>query len=210
VPQKEYIIPEQYYINKILDGYNLTDKLSNAEATLLGLISEQPMYPYQIEQQIKYREMRAWTDLSMSSIYKLLQKLENNTLINRRDEVSPENRLQKIYTITDKGKKALQEKIKTLLSNPEHTKWQIDIGTYNIDLIEPDEAYTALIKYRSGLEEKIECYEALLKFLQDEGCPIHRYAIASRPLFLLKAEIQWVDAFLNQLNLKPKTKKDTP
>ncbi len=183
-------------------------KISNVEAALLGLLSEQPMYPYQIEQQVKYRDMRFWTDLSMSSIYKLLKKLEKATLITRRDEISPENRLQKIYTISEEGKKALQEKIETLLSEPEHIKWQIDIGTYNINLISPEKVQTVLTKYRLALQKKIECYEALLKFLQDEECPTHRFAITSRPIFLLKAETQWVDVFLKQLDLQQKTKKD--
>jgi len=36
-------------------------EIPNAEATLLGLLSEQPMYPYQIEQEVKYRGMRFLT-----------------------------------------------------------------------------------------------------------------------------------------------------
>ena len=49
-------------------------EISNAETTLLGLLSEQSMYPYQIEQEVKYRGMRFWTELAMSSIYKLHQQ----------------------------------------------------------------------------------------------------------------------------------------
>lgn len=175
-------------------------EISNAEAVLLGLLSEQPMYPYQIEQQVKYRDMRFWTDFSMSSIYKLLQKLEKATLITRKDEISPENRLQKIYTVSKEGKKALQEKIEALLSEPEHIKWQIDIGTYNINLVSPEKVQRVLTEYRLALQKKIECYEELLKFLQNEECPAYRFGIASRPIFLLKAEIQWLDEFLKLLS----------
>jgi len=50
--------------------------LTNAEAALLGLLSERPMHPYQIEKEVRSRDMRFWTELSMSSIYKLLRKLE--------------------------------------------------------------------------------------------------------------------------------------
>jgi len=175
--------------------------ISNSEAALLGLLSEQPMYPYQIEQQVKYRDMRSWTDLSMSSIYKLLQKLEKTSLISRKDEVSTENRIQKIYTISEEGKKALQEKIQTILSEPEHKKWQIDIGTYNLNLIPKENIQAALTKYRQALQKTIQEYEALLKFLQDEECPNYRYGVAERPIFLLKGEIQWVDYFLKQQNL---------
>jgi DNA-binding PadR family transcriptional regulator len=183
-------------------------EISNSEAALLGLLSEQPMYPYQIEQQVKYRDMRSWTDLSMSSIYKLLQKLEEKQLINRKDEVSQENRIQKTYTITQEGKQALQEKIITLLTEPEHTKWQIDIATYNLNLISTGKAQTALTEYRKKIEKKIQEYEALLKFLQDEECPNYRFAVASRPIFLLKGELQWVDAYLDQLSLSENNQED--
>jgi DNA-binding PadR family transcriptional regulator len=174
-------------------------EISNAETALLGMLSEQPMYPYQIEQQVKYRDMRFWTDLSMSSIYKLLQKLEEAALITRKNEISPENRLQKIYTISEEGKRALQGKIEALLSEPEHIKWQIDIGTYNLNLISKEKTQIALTKYRSALQKKIQEYEALLKFLQDEECPAYRFGVASRPIFLLKAEIHWVGEFLDLL-----------
>ena len=36
-------------------------EITKAEAILLGLLSEQSMYPYQIEQEVKYRDMRFWT-----------------------------------------------------------------------------------------------------------------------------------------------------
>jgi len=176
-------------------------KISNAEAALLGLLSEQPMYPYQIEQQIKYRDMRFWTELSLSSIYKLLQKLEKDALVIRKDEISPENRLRKLYTISDKGKKLLEEKIEALLSEPEHIRWQIDIGTYNSNLLSPKKVHAALLRYRAALEKKVSEYKALLKFLQEEECPTYRFAVANRPIFLLKGEIQWVDSYIKDLRL---------
>jgi DNA-binding PadR family transcriptional regulator len=179
-----------------------TIKISNSEAALIGLLSEQPMYPYQIEQQVKYRDMRSWTDLSMSSIYKTLQKLEQKGLLTRKDEVSSENRIQKIYTISKQGEKALQEKIETLLSEPEHKKWQIDIGTYNLNLIPKEKAQAAFTKYRQALQKKIQEYEALLKFLQDEECPSYRFNVASRQMFLLNGELRWIDTCLEQQNLQ--------
>ncbi len=180
------------------------ENVSNAEAALLGLLSEQPMHPYQIEQEVKYRDMRFWTELSMSSIYKLLRKLEKDGLVTRTDEISSENRLRKLYSLSDEGKRLLKEKIQALLSQPEHVRWQIDIGTYNSNLLPDKEAHAALLKYREALEKKITEYEALLKFLQEHGCPAYRFAVAIRPVFLLKGEIQWVDSFTKQLELNSK------
>jgi len=174
-------------------------EITKAEATLLGLLSEQPMYPYQIEQEVKYRDMRFWTELSMSSIYKLLRKLEKDNLVTRTNEVSSENRIHTLYTLSDKGKNQLQKKIESLLSEPEHMRWQIDIGIYNRNLLSDKKVQVALGKYRISLEKKIREYKALLKFLQDSKCPSYRFDVAARPIFLLKGELNWVDSILKQL-----------
>ncbi len=173
-------------------------KISNAEAALLGLLSEQPMHPYQIEQEVECRSMRDWTELSMSSIYKLLAKLEKEGLVLRTDEVSPENRLRKQYSVSEEGKKALQAKLVELLSEPEHLRWQVDIGTYNSGLLPDATVRNSLNEYRKALEKSVKCYDELHKFLKDSGCPAHRFAIAARPKFLLRGEIEWVDSYLAQ------------
>lgn len=183
-----------------LNNKNMENKsISNAEAALLGLISEGPMHPYQIEQEVKYRDMRFWTELSMSSIYKLLRRLEKEGLVSREDKVSPENRLRKLYSISKEGKKALKMKIEHILSVPEHTRWQVDIGMYNLNLISDNKVWDSLSKYKIALQEKVKCYHDLLKFLQEANCSNHRFEIAKRPVYLLEAEIKWVDSYLNLL-----------
>ncbi len=178
-------------------------ELSNAEAALLGLLSEEPMYPYQIEQEVKFRDMRYWTELSMSSIYKLLKKLENESFVSLTSKISKENRLRKYYSISSTGKKALKSKLTSLLNEPEHMRWQVDIGIYNCDLLPAKKVEAALKKYRSALEEKIKGYKDLLRFLKDHNCPAHRFGVATRPGFLLKGEIDWIDSYLAQLKKKP-------
>ena len=49
--------------------------LTDAELTLLGPLCEEPMHAWQIEKAIQYRDMRQWTDLSQSMIYKQLRAL---------------------------------------------------------------------------------------------------------------------------------------
>lgn len=176
------------------------DDISNAEAALLGLLSEGPMYPYQIEQEVQYREMRFWTELSMSSIYKLLNNLEKKGFVERSNEISPENRLRKLFSISDTGKKALQIKLEKLLGEPEHVRWQVDIGTYNCDLLPEKTVRKSLKEYRKALEKNIKGYEDLQQFLRDSGCPAHRLGIATRSIFLLKGEIEWVDSYLTLLS----------
>lgn len=173
--------------------------LSSAEAALLGLLAEKPMHPYQIEQEVRYRDMRSWTELSMSSIYKLLRKLEKEGLVLKKIEKSPENRLRKGYSLSGEGERRLQAKVRELLSEPEHTRWRVDIGTYNGNLVPEKVIREAMHAYRHALREKITGYRNLQRFLEGTGCPRHRLALAIRPVYLLEAEIAWVNSFLGQL-----------
>lgn len=174
-------------------------KISNAETAILGLLSEGPMHPYKIEQEVKNRDMRFWTELSMSSIYKLLRKLEKDGLVERENKISAENRLQKLYSISKKGTECLKQKIESLLSKTEHLRWQVDIGIYNCSLLPVEKIRESLNKYRTDLQEKITGYENLLQYLKDANCPLHRLEVAKRPVYLLNAEIAWVDSFIKNL-----------
>ncbi len=173
--------------------------VSNAEAALLGLLSEESMHPYRIEQEVKYRDMRFWTELSMSSIYKLLRKLEKEGLLDCETKISDENRTRRTYSVTKEGKKALRDKLSQLLCEPEHLRWRVDIGTYNIDLLTTKKALGSLKEYRKKIQKNIQGYKDLDKFLTDSGCPSHRNAVARRPIRMLEGEVRWVDEFMKEL-----------
>jgi hypothetical protein len=66
-------------------------------------------------------------------------------------------------------------------------------------LLSDEKVQVALGKYRLALEKKIRDYETLLKFLQDSKCPSYRFGVATRPIFLLKGELQWIDSYVEQL-----------
>lgn len=50
--------------------------ISLTEQLILGILAEGPQHGYHIEQIIKERDMRKWTDVGFSSIYYTLDKLE--------------------------------------------------------------------------------------------------------------------------------------
>ena len=175
------------------------EKITNTETALLGLLSEQPMHPYKIEQEVKFRDMRFWTELSMSSIYKLLRKLEKNGLVDSEKEISLENRLKKIYKISRKGTELLKRKIEKLLSESEHMRWQVDLATYNCHLLPPKKIIELLKKYRDDIQKKIIDYCKLEKFMKELHCNGFRLEVARRPVFLLKGELAWIDSFIEKL-----------
>jgi len=79
----------------------MNDRMGNKEIAVLGLLSERPMHGYDLEHEIRMRDMRYWTEISMSSVYKILKKLEEKGLINCEVKQTPNNVAQKVYSLTD-------------------------------------------------------------------------------------------------------------
>lgn len=175
--------------------------ISNKEAALLGLLLEEPMHPYQIEKTIQFREMRSWTEISMSSIYKTLSGLEKRNLVKSDVKISQQNRPQKTFRLTSKGRRAIKEKVMDLVSRPETVIWQVDLGNYYLDALEEGEIALALDEYDKGLRERAVGYGELEKYMREDGCPEWRIAVATRTKFLIEAEIEWLKMYRKNLGL---------
>lgn len=173
--------------------------ISNKEMALLGLLSEGSMHAYGIEKEIENRSMRDWTEISMSSVYKLLNKLSEEGMIDSEVRMAPNNVVQKVYSITDLGRSALKERILFYLSEPEHYLHRIDLATSHLDQLKKNEALECLKRYRAKLEEGIRCYHELEVYLKSVSCPTHSMALSRRPQHLLRGEIDWVDEYIEAI-----------
>ncbi len=172
--------------------------LADAQVALLGLLSERPMHAWEIERTARHRDLRSWTELSTSTIYKHLTALEKNGHLESREEVA-DGRLRKVYSITDQGAVALRGRLRGILSEPRYPTWRIDLATYNLDLLPREEALECLEAYRAELGERMRGYRELDAYLDGAGCGLHRRAVARRSLRLLEGDAGWVDEFLDEL-----------
>lgn len=67
----------------------MSPTLTDAELTILGLLSESPRHGYELEKVIDERGVRNWTALGFSSIYYLFDKLAKRGLIEAAGPVGP-------------------------------------------------------------------------------------------------------------------------
>lgn len=171
-------------------------EISNKEAALMGLLSEKPKHAYEIESDIKERDMRYWTEISKSSIYKLLDKLEKRKLLKSKIKHSEKNIAQRVYLLTDQGKVVFKEKLKQLFSVWQPTIHPIDISLANLNLLNKKQAIEGLMKYDESLKQAIKCYQDLEKFLIDGKCPLGNIQLATRRMYILKAERNWLSKFI--------------
>lgn len=128
------------------------EALTDAELVILSLICEQPMHGYQIEQAITERNMRTWTDLSTSSIYYILQRLEEKGFIERSQEQERTSGVpRKVYDITVEGKKQWKESTLQALAKPKFIYTNFLMGLHNLWGIPAEEALYAVVTYRDWL-----------------------------------------------------------
>ena len=177
----------------------MKSKMGNKEIAVLGLLSERPMHGYDLEHVIRMRDMRYWTEISMSSVYKILKKLEEKGLINCEVKLTSNNVAQKVYSLTDIGKVRLNGEIYAVFSEFDHHRWNIDLAVSNLNVLTEEQKTTSLNAYISKLKELLTGYGELQKYLKAENCPVHRMALAIRPQYLYKAEIEWAEEYLNQI-----------
>jgi DNA-binding PadR family transcriptional regulator len=172
------------------------------ETALLGLLSEKPMYPYEIEKKVVEYDMRYWTEISISSIYKVLEKLEKKFFVDVNITVTDSNKVKKVYTITEKGMHELKTRIVEIMSELEISIYGIDLALANLHLLNPAEVNFVMAQYITSIDSRISCYIELEKYLNENGCEVGNIHLSRRRQYLIRAEREWALNFLDEYNKK--------
>ncbi len=172
--------------------------ITNKEAALLGLLSEKPKHAYEIKLDIENRSMDYWTEISQSSIYKLLNRLEKSNLVDSDLRLSKRNITQKIYSLTDLGHELFINKIKDLVSEWQPTIHPIDVALKNLNLLDNNDAINCLNKYCDSIDKTIKGYKELEKYLADHHAHKANMQLATRRIFMLQGEKSWLKEFIRK------------
>ena len=90
-------------------GQTEVTQVTEKEVILLGLIAEEPIHAYGLEEKIRIRQMDLWTTIGFSSIYRVLAQLEDKGLIDTRLEHEGQGATRKVHQINDAGRRALAQ-----------------------------------------------------------------------------------------------------
>ena len=182
---------------------------SNAELAILSLIAEEPRHGYQIEQLINERNMRSWTEIGFSSIYRLLKKFEKDGLI-VGEPGAPEGRgpARVIYRMTESGWEIWKEASLSALGSPSITDSAFLLGLDNLYLLEPQAALQAL---RMNLERLNLSQNYLQDHLSERG-PLHFYmeAFFDYLITMFQAKIDWTGKFIQDLGTHIQKEENEP
>jgi DNA-binding PadR family transcriptional regulator len=174
--------------------------MTNAEVAILCLLAEQPLYGYQIEQLIEQRGMRQWTEIGFSSIYYILNKLEENGWLSAEKCSDGDRPVRKVYQLTAGGAAGLRQAVSQRLRAPRARSGDLDLALACLPVLPLNEVLAALTESRAGLEQRMK--EVNIKQAvgqQAASLPFHVKSLFDHSLVLMQAELDWIDRFIIQL-----------
>ncbi|MBY9003050.1 MAG: PadR family transcriptional regulator [Candidatus Lokiarchaeota archaeon] len=172
-------------------------ELNHLGFVVLGLVSEHPCHGKDINERIEKRGMRDWTAIGKSSIYGVLKNLKEKGLVESWVE-EEDNRIVKIYKITEKGSILLKRTIYKILSE--------FIGKNDPDFYMAFSMLPCLSK-----EEQIEVFDNSLNLIKNHKkeleemleefneTPLNVRGLFIHPIKILQADIEFLEMVLKEI-----------
>ena len=124
--------------------------MSKNELAILGLLNEKPMHGYQINQEIKERQMDHWAKIALPSIYSSLTKLEESGMVRMETEKVGKMPERRVYHITSEGKDLLADLVEEFITREEDPDIPFYLGVAFICGL-PQERASVALKRRGEL-----------------------------------------------------------
>ena len=170
--------------------------MTNSELAILSLIAEAPRHGYEIEQLIRERGMRNWTELAFSSIYYILDRLVQQGLASVKLVPGSEGRPnRKVYTATQSGHATLKTEMLIALREPAANNQRFLLALSCQPLFSRGEMLSALQARQSALSKVIEELSSHPDQLNSSS-PGQVRAMFEYSLTLLLAERSWVEDYI--------------
>ncbi len=162
-----------------------------------------PRHGYDLEQVIRLRGMREWTQIGFSSIDFVLGNLQKLGLVTakRPDGAGAGTKTRKVYSVTPAGRRALAAQTIAALRDGRPGSSSVRSGMINWPALRREAALEAL----DARSKAIEAERARLGAIQVEQQPLpdHVEALFEYSLGQLRAEAEWVLRTLAYMTAKP-------
>jgi len=172
--------------------------MTDAELTLLSLIAEKSQYGHEIQLTIEERGLREWLTIGFSSIFYILNKLENQGMLSSTLHANGRGPARKKYKLTPAGSGILQTAIASLLREPRDIGSGFELGLAHLHVLKPENAYHVLTHHRDSLKNQlamVKLSESRYESEKDEH-PVNVKALYSHSIKMMSAELEWLEEFI--------------
>ena len=167
--------------------------------SLLTLLTERPMYPYEMAATLRHRGKDQSIKINWGSLYTVVQNLEKHGFI-ETVEVGREGRQPErtTYQITDAGRAELQDWLRELISEPEREYTRFEAALAECAVLSPRDLAALLRQRLDALEAANAEHQAGLE-TWGAGLPRLFLIESEYQLALRRAETEWVRSLLKEL-----------
>jgi len=166
---------------------------------LLSLLTQQPMYPYEMAQTLRTRGKDKTIHINWGSLYTVVQNLEKHGFIEaagtNREGRQPE---RTTYRITPRGMAELRDWLTELLSVPEDEHGGFVAALSEGGILPPAEVAGLLAKRLATLDSANAAQEAELKVWM-QRLPRMLLVESDYELAMRRAQADWVRALLSEI-----------
>jgi DNA-binding PadR family transcriptional regulator len=169
--------------------------MTRNELVVLGLLREKPMYGYQLYQEVEKREMEHWAQVNLASIYNTLNRLQKDKLILGKGERPGKMPERKVYHITSKGRKRLEDLVQMALNEQKMPQDSFIVGVAFLQGLSKEKILNSLSQKKEQLRKVVDRIEKIYQ----EGCckmPFNWKFILETGIFHLRASIKNLDELM--------------
>lgn len=138
------------------------------ETVILALLAEKPSYGYEIESEIDARGLNRWAEVTFSSIYYLLNKLEASGLIDFVFQKHGRYPTRKVYHLTATGEQLLRERLCEMIGIYRPSTPPCIVGITFIHVLPKEAAIEALEKLTASIKAHLDCLGQLMEKVKRE------------------------------------------
>ncbi len=158
---------------------------------LLGLLAESPKYGYEIKRRFEGAIGNVWS-VSYGQLYPTLRRLAELGYVTKKTEPGKKAADKNIYSITEKGRKKIDEWLLKPLRSSYRVKDEFTLRFLFFSKLSSVQVRDYLSAQREKTVLQKESYERTLVSLGDETGYFLR-AIIRKGILHLEAEIRWLD-----------------
>lgn len=163
---------------------------------LMGLLMKEPAHGYELKMMLE-KELRPFFQVSVSSLYYTLKKLEKEKLVSSQP-ISSGNRPKKyVYSLTASGKNRIKKILLKNISDLHRPFLNLDISLYFLNFLKPKDVQQTLKERKKELRKLTFLLERQKKKLANEPAGSKLHIITTHNLRIAQTELAFVNDLLD-------------
>ncbi len=166
---------------------------------ILGLLREEPMHPYEMVSRMRQRHVDMYIKVNFGAVYYHIDQLLRRGLIDVQEIEREGNRPERtVYTITDAGRRLLQDELVAAMSSMTRHYDPVDAGLHLAHLLSPAVILPALRERHAHLQRLRHQLETNTRSAW-AGLTLSQLHILRRHLVWLEAEQEWLESYMRDV-----------